>query len=104
MGSEEADLDPFPSAKIGAVIKNGRRIQTAPRLWHLAASQIRIPLSPKDLTLALRVLEPRPYAVLVGKGYSEEEETTETRNVLAEYLKELGVDDGDGHKDHSESI
>lgn len=51
------------------------------------------PLSPKDLALALCVLEPQPHAVLVGKAYPEEE-TTETRNVIAEYLKELGVDDG----------
>ncbi|KAH6855910.1 hypothetical protein B0I37DRAFT_424685 [Chaetomium sp. MPI-CAGE-AT-0009] len=52
------------------------------------------PLSENELALALRVLEPRPAAVVVGRGYSEEEETAETREAFSEYLKKAGVEQG----------
>lgn len=51
------------------------------------------PFSKTELALALRVLEPRPVAVVVGRGYSEEE-TAETREVFSEYLKEVGLERG----------
>jgi hypothetical protein len=51
------------------------------------------PFSAQGLALALRVLEPRPQVVLVGRGYPEDE-TTQARKIFAEYMKEVGVDKG----------
>jgi len=51
------------------------------------------PFSAKDLGVALRVLEPRPQVVLVGRGYSADE-TAETRNCFSEYLKDVGIEKG----------
>ena len=49
--------------------------------------------STTDLSLALKVLEPRPQVVLVGRGYSEEV-TDEVRKVFKDYVNDIGVDKG----------
>ncbi|KAF4468526.1 hypothetical protein FALBO_4581 [Fusarium albosuccineum] len=51
------------------------------------------PFSAHDLAVALRVLEPRPRAVVVGRGYTEEE-ADEVRKAFAEYSKDVGLDAG----------
>lgn len=51
------------------------------------------PFSTNDLALALRVLEPRPRAVVVGRGYSDDE-ASQVREIFAEYTKEVGNEDG----------
>jgi hypothetical protein len=51
------------------------------------------PFSKSELALALRVLEPRPAAVVIGRAYSEEE-TADAREVFSEYLKEVGIEQG----------
>ncbi|KAJ4309915.1 hypothetical protein N0V84_011239 [Fusarium piperis] len=51
------------------------------------------PLSVHDLGVALRVLEPRPKAIVVGRGYTEEE-ASEVRKAFAEYHKDVGLDAG----------
>lgn len=48
--------------------------------------------SSTDLALALRVLEPRPQALLIG-GYTDEE-AEQGRTVFDEYMKETGVSGG----------
>ena len=50
------------------------------------------PYSSRDLALTLRVLEPRPLAVIMGRGYSEEE-ADDARAVFKEYMNETGVSD-----------
>ncbi|KAH7310737.1 hypothetical protein B0I35DRAFT_482026 [Stachybotrys elegans] len=51
------------------------------------------PFSTSDLALALRLLEPRPQVVLVGKGYSEDV-TDQVRDVFSQYAREVGTKDG----------
>ena len=51
------------------------------------------PFSKNELALALKVLEPLPAAVVVGRGYSEEE-MAEIREVFSQYLKEVGLKKG----------
>ncbi|KAI4944792.1 hypothetical protein J4E91_008479 [Alternaria rosae] len=51
------------------------------------------PFSAKELALALRVLEPAPQVVVIGRGYSGEE-ATESRKVYNEFAKSVGVKDG----------
>ncbi|KAM5341393.1 hypothetical protein ACJ41O_014424 [Fusarium nematophilum] len=51
------------------------------------------PFSTHDLAVALRVLEPRPRAVVVGRGYTEEE-ADEVPKAFAEYSKDVGLDTG----------
>lgn len=51
------------------------------------------PLSVHDLGVALRVLEPRPRAIVVGRGYSEEE-ADEVRKAFTEYHKDVDLDAG----------
>ncbi|WVO15480.1 hypothetical protein L204_103138 [Cryptococcus depauperatus] len=48
------------------------------------------PFSAKDLALALKVLEPRPQAVVVGRGYSEEE-ADQVRRVFVEYAHDVDI-------------
>ncbi|KAJ8110869.1 hypothetical protein ONZ43_g5762 [Nemania bipapillata] len=51
------------------------------------------PFSSNELTLALKVLEPRPQVVLVGRGYSEDE-TSIARQVFADYAADVGIEKG----------
>ncbi|KAI4860122.1 hypothetical protein F4820DRAFT_437836 [Hypoxylon rubiginosum] len=51
------------------------------------------PFSPKDLALALKILEPRPQAMLVGRGYSEEEAEV-VRIIFAQFKQNVSLDDG----------
>lgn len=51
------------------------------------------PYSSRDLALTLRVLELRPRAVIMGRGYTEEE-AEQARTVIKEYMNETGVSDG----------
>ncbi|KAK1826343.1 hypothetical protein QBC39DRAFT_269218 [Podospora conica] len=51
------------------------------------------PFSKSDLALALRILEPPPAAVVVGRGYSDDE-AAETRQVFAQFQKEVGIEKG----------
>ncbi|KAF5675406.1 hypothetical protein FCIRC_7390 [Fusarium circinatum] len=46
-----------------------------------------------DLGVALRVLEPCPKAIVVGRGYTEEE-ANEVRKAFAEYHKDVDLDAG----------
>ena len=47
----------------------------------------------KHLAIALRVLEPRPQALLIGLGYSEAEHAF-ARKIFNEYMKEVGLTKG----------
>ncbi|KAF2965029.1 hypothetical protein GQX73_g8536 [Xylaria multiplex] len=51
------------------------------------------PFSSDQLTLALKVLEPRPQVVLVGRGYSEDE-TSIARQVFGNYMGDVGIEKG----------
>ncbi|KAF4478556.1 hypothetical protein FAGAP_12342 [Fusarium agapanthi] len=51
------------------------------------------PFSVYDLGVALRVLEPRPKAIVVGRGYTEEE-ANEVRKAFVEYHKDVDLDAG----------
>ncbi|EUC40778.1 hypothetical protein COCMIDRAFT_107890 [Bipolaris oryzae ATCC 44560] len=51
------------------------------------------PFSADDFSLALRILEPAPRAVVIGRGYSGEE-ATESRKIYSEFAKSVGVKDG----------
>ncbi|KAJ3577130.1 hypothetical protein NPX13_g3437 [Xylaria arbuscula] len=51
------------------------------------------PFSSSELTLALKVLEPRPQVILVGRGYSEDETST-ARQVLINYMADVGIEKG----------
>lgn len=51
------------------------------------------PFSEQDLSLALRVLEPAPRAIVIGRGYSEEEATM-SRKVFNEFAESAGIKDG----------
>lgn len=51
------------------------------------------PFSEEQLAIALRVLEPRPQALLIGKGYSDSE-TAKARNVFASYMRDASVEKG----------
>ncbi|KAI0874254.1 hypothetical protein GGS24DRAFT_353017 [Hypoxylon argillaceum] len=51
------------------------------------------PFEPSELALALRVVEPRPQVVLVGRGYSEEE-TSSVRQIFSQYMTEVGIEKG----------
>ena len=51
------------------------------------------PYSSRDLGLTLRVLEPRPLAVIMGRGYSDEE-AEQAQTVFKDYMNETGVEDG----------
>ncbi|MCJ1457105.1 hypothetical protein MMC28_007471 [Mycoblastus sanguinarius] len=49
--------------------------------------------SPTELALVLRVLEPRPQALLIGGGYSDAE-AEQAEVAFNDYRKEVGVSDG----------
>ncbi|CAN9395467.1 unnamed protein product [Alternaria alternata] len=49
------------------------------------------PFSAQELALALRVLEPRPQVLCIGRGYSEDD-TSEARKIFHDYLKEVDID------------
>ena len=51
------------------------------------------PYSSRDLALTLRVLEPRPLAVIMGRGYTEEE-AEKARTVFKDYMNETGTEKG----------
>ncbi|KAI0202603.1 hypothetical protein F4808DRAFT_420730 [Astrocystis sublimbata] len=51
------------------------------------------PFSTNELALALRVIEPRPQAIIVGRGYSDEE-TSSARQVLSQYMRDAGIENG----------
>ncbi len=51
------------------------------------------PFSASELSLALRVLEPRPQVLLVDRGCSDAE-TDEARKIFAEYMKDIDVGSG----------
>ena len=51
------------------------------------------PYSSASLALALRVLEPRPQALLIGGGYSDDE-VADAHAVFDQYADEVGVFDG----------
>ncbi|KAI1133609.1 hypothetical protein F5Y10DRAFT_259932 [Nemania abortiva] len=53
------------------------------------------PFSTSELALALRVIEPRPQVLLVGRGYSEEE-TSSAREVFSQYMAHVGIEEGKG--------
>ncbi|KAI0474232.1 hypothetical protein F4859DRAFT_521957 [Xylaria cf. heliscus] len=51
------------------------------------------PFSSNELTLALKLLEPRPQVILVGRGYTEDE-TSLVRQVFANYMADVGIEKG----------
>ena len=51
------------------------------------------PWSDPELTLALRVLEPRPQVLLLGGGYSDED-AEKAQAVFDEYTKEMDIPNG----------
>ncbi len=52
-----------------------------------------VPFRTSDLALALRVLEPRPQALLVGGVYNKEE-AEQAQEVFNVYMREVGVSSG----------
>jgi hypothetical protein len=49
------------------------------------------PFSAQELALALRILEPRPQVLCIGRGYSEKD-TSEARKIFHDYMKEVDID------------
>lgn len=49
--------------------------------------------SDSELAIALRVPEPRPRAILIGGGYTDEE-ADRAQAVFDEYTKEAGISNG----------
>ena len=51
------------------------------------------PYTSAELAVALRVLEPRPQALLIGGGYTDEE-AKQAQTVFDEYKKEVSLEKG----------